>query len=164
MVKGWSTAEIVPWRLMLCLERRVEKRRPLEPTEFEVNSECSVGSVRLAENVNRESADDELRSSLSLERNMSAVVSSSIVQVRSAELRGNGAQSLDSRPEDGAGDSDGEWLSSRLLRRESCSGLQQPKVLRRQLVRHSFSLVRGNCSPAREKLKGSNRLRWFTDL
>jgi hypothetical protein len=86
---------------MLCLERRDKKHRPLEPTELEINSECSLGRVRLAENVNRDPADDELLISLSLERNISAVVSSSIVQVRSAALRGNGAQWQDSRPEDG---------------------------------------------------------------
>jgi hypothetical protein len=38
IVKEWSDAEVARRWLMLCPERRDEKRRPLEPTEFEINS------------------------------------------------------------------------------------------------------------------------------
>ena len=38
VVKQWSNEEVARRWLMLCPERRDEKRRPLEPTEFEVNS------------------------------------------------------------------------------------------------------------------------------
>ena len=37
-VKEWSDAAVARRWLMLCPERRDEKRRPLEPTEFEINS------------------------------------------------------------------------------------------------------------------------------
>ena len=38
VVKEWSDADVARRWLMLCPERRDEKRRPLEPTEFEINS------------------------------------------------------------------------------------------------------------------------------
>jgi len=38
VVKEWSDAEVARRWLMLCPERRDEKRRPLEPTTFEINS------------------------------------------------------------------------------------------------------------------------------
>jgi len=38
VVKEWSNEEVARRWLMLCPERRDEKRRPLEPTEFEINS------------------------------------------------------------------------------------------------------------------------------
>jgi REP element-mobilizing transposase RayT len=38
VVKQWSNEEVARRWLMLCPERRDEKRRPLEPTEFEINS------------------------------------------------------------------------------------------------------------------------------
>jgi hypothetical protein len=38
VVKEWSDAEVARRWLMLCPERRDEKRRPMEPTEFEINS------------------------------------------------------------------------------------------------------------------------------
>ncbi len=37
VVQQWSNAEVARRWLMLCPERRDEKRRPLEPTEFEIN-------------------------------------------------------------------------------------------------------------------------------
>jgi hypothetical protein len=38
VVKEWSDVELARRWLMLCPERRDEKRQPLEPTEFEINS------------------------------------------------------------------------------------------------------------------------------
>ncbi len=38
VVKEWSDVEVARRWLMLCPERRDEKRQPLEPTEFEINS------------------------------------------------------------------------------------------------------------------------------
>jgi hypothetical protein len=38
VVKDWSDVELARRWLMLCPERRDEKRQPLEPTEFEINS------------------------------------------------------------------------------------------------------------------------------
>lgn len=38
VVRQWSNDEVARRWLMLCPERRDEKRRPLEPTEFEINS------------------------------------------------------------------------------------------------------------------------------
>ena len=38
VVKEWSDADVARRWLMLCPERRDDKRRPLEPTEFEINS------------------------------------------------------------------------------------------------------------------------------
>ena len=38
VVKEWSNETVARRWLMLCPERRDEKRRPLEPTEFEINS------------------------------------------------------------------------------------------------------------------------------
>lgn len=38
VVKEWDDSEVARRWLMLCPERRDEKRRPLEPTEFEINS------------------------------------------------------------------------------------------------------------------------------
>jgi hypothetical protein len=37
VVQEWSDAEVARRWLMLCPERRDENRRPLEPTEFEIN-------------------------------------------------------------------------------------------------------------------------------
>ena len=37
-MKEWGDAEVARRWLMLCPERRDEKRRPLEPTELEINS------------------------------------------------------------------------------------------------------------------------------
>jgi hypothetical protein len=38
VVKEWSDADVARRWLMLCPERRDEKRRPMEPTEFEINN------------------------------------------------------------------------------------------------------------------------------
>jgi REP element-mobilizing transposase RayT len=38
VVQQWTDAEVARRWLMLCPERRDEKRRPLEPTEFEINN------------------------------------------------------------------------------------------------------------------------------
>lgn len=38
VVKEWSDEDVARRWLMLCPERRDEKRQPLEPTEFEINS------------------------------------------------------------------------------------------------------------------------------
>jgi REP element-mobilizing transposase RayT len=38
VVKEWNNNEVARRWLMLCPERRDEKRRPMEPTEFEINS------------------------------------------------------------------------------------------------------------------------------
>jgi hypothetical protein len=38
VVKQWSDEDVARRWLMLCPERRDEKRQPLEPTAFEINS------------------------------------------------------------------------------------------------------------------------------
>jgi hypothetical protein len=38
VVKEWSDAEVTGRWLMLCPERRDERRRPLEPMDFAINS------------------------------------------------------------------------------------------------------------------------------
>jgi hypothetical protein len=38
VMKEWSDEDVARRWLMLCPERRDEKRQPLEPTEFELNS------------------------------------------------------------------------------------------------------------------------------
>jgi hypothetical protein len=192
VVKEWSDKDVARRWLMLCPERRDEKRQPLEPTEFEIHSivkkkdklatvrsrlsdiswwmrllsqniaqrankedgevgkffqaryravrlldetailacaayvdlnpiraaiaetiegsdftsaqkRCSVFGVGFSKNTGEDSADIELRSSLLSEQNMSAAVSSSIVQVPPADLRGNGTRGEDSRTEDRSG-------------------------------------------------------------
>jgi hypothetical protein len=67
-----------------------------------ISSECSVGIIQCSENANRDSAEDEIRSSLLPDQSLSAAASSSIVNISSAERRVYGTR-RDSRPEDRSG-------------------------------------------------------------